>query len=70
MVTASKGHEAALKRRLLVMALDLKPRHLRNHLGLDPPLVSFVLGGERKLSPKERAKFMGLIRKRIDDLFG
>jgi len=70
MVSTSKAHEEIeLRRRMLVLALGLKPRHLRDHLGLDPPLVSFILTGARGMTPKERARFMRLIRPRVEALF-
>ena len=59
-----------VRRRMVVDGLGLKPRDLRGSLELPAPIISFVLRGERKLSPKERARLMDLIRQRIDDLFG
>ena len=59
-----------VRRRMVVDGLGLKPRDLRGSLGLPAPIISFVLRGERKLSPKERAMLMKMIRKRVHVLFG
>jgi len=71
MVNNHAVHELLeMKRRMTMDGLMIKPKDLRRSLDLPAPIVSFVLRGERKLSPKERALLMGLIRKRIDELFG
>ena len=71
MVNSQIVHELLeVRRRMIVDGLGIKPRDLRRSLDLPAPIVSFVLRGERKLSPKERALFMDLIRQRVDALFG
>ena len=71
MVNSTVVHELLeVRRRMVVDGLGIKPRDLRGSLGLPAPIISFVLRGERKLSPKERALFMDLIRKRVDEVFG
>ena len=71
MVNTDLVHELLeIRRRMVISGLGLKPKDLRGSLDLPAPLVSFVLRGERRLSPRERALFMDLVRKRIDDLFG
>ncbi len=71
MVNSDLVHELLeVRRRMVVDGLGIKPRDLRGSLGLPAPIISFVLRGERKLSPEERALFMDLIRQRIDALFG
>ena len=59
-----------VRRRMVVDGLGLKPRDLRRLLDLPAPSISFILRGERKLSPKERAKLMVLVQRKIDLLFG
>ncbi len=59
-----------VKRRMICNALGLKPKDLRGSLDLAPASISFVLRGERRLTPRERRLFMNLVRRRIDDLFG
>jgi len=71
MVNSTVVHELLeMKRRMIVDGLGIKPRDLRRSLDLPAPIVSFVLRGERRLSPKERAMLMKMIRKRVDVLFG
>ncbi len=71
MVSSQIVHELLeVRRRMVVDGLGLKPRDLRRSLDLPAPVVSFVLRGERRLSPKERAMLMKMIRQRIDVLFG
>ncbi len=71
MVNNNAVHELLeVRRRMVVDGLGLRPKDLRRSLDLSAPSISFVLRGERKLSSKERALLMGLIRKRVDVLFG
>ena len=71
MLNSTVVHElAAVRRRMVIDGLGLKPRDLRRSLDLPAPIISFVLRGERKLSPKERAKLMVLVQRKIDLLFG
>ncbi len=58
-----------LRRRMLLMALDLAPRDLRHGLGLKSMMVSDVLGGFRKLRRQEREKLERLVRARMRLLF-
>lgn len=71
MVNSHAVHELLeIRRRMVISGLGLKPKDLRGSLDLPAPLVSFVLRGERRLSPKERAKLMVLVQRKIDLLFG
>ncbi len=71
MVNSTVVHELLeVKRRMVIDGLSLKPRDLRGLLDLSAPSISFILRGERKLSPRERAKLMVLVQRKIDLLFG
>jgi len=59
-----------MRRRMVVDGLTIKPKDLGGSLGLSPVSVSFILRGERRLSPQERAKLMVLVQRKIDLLFG
>ncbi len=70
MVTTTKGHEIELRRRLLILALRLKPGQIRARLGVPKPQVSFLLRGERRLSREELEKVTPLVLERLTGLFG
>ncbi len=70
MVTTTKGHEIELRRRLLILALRLKPGQIRARLGVPKPQVSFLLRGERRLSDEELEKVTPLVLERVKELFG
>jgi len=65
-----REHERALRLRLLSMALDLKPRHIRAALGVSPAQLSGLLGGYRAVRPHERQKLARLVAQKTQAVFG
>ncbi len=77
MVNADLVHELELrqrflmvKRRMFVEALNIRPKDLRESLGLKGPTVSFVLNGTRRLTREELDKVVPLVVERLTGLFG
>ncbi len=63
--------ERAVKRRMLLLALDLRPKDVRRQIPLPNEVtMSFVLSGARDLRPDEIGRATRLFSKRARRLFG
>ncbi len=65
----AREKEIAIRRRLTLAALDLKPRDLREALGIHPMLISHTLNANRNLQAEEFVALTRLATQRLKELF-
>lgn len=59
-----------LQRRMVILALGLRPGDLREALSASPVRVSYVLNGATHLRDEERRALRRLVSRRVDEIFG
>jgi len=65
----SREELIAVRRRMVVEGLQIRPRDLRDCLRMKGPYVSFILRGHRKMTPQQRALFNELVQQKVQELF-
>jgi hypothetical protein len=68
--TTHEQDTKGLRRRMVTMALGIKPRHLRSALTVPSYKVTAVLSGTERLRPEETGKLARVVSRRVKELFG
>ncbi len=69
MPVTDSDNPTALRRKMFLLTLGIKPTVLRKGAGLHPVRASLVLSGAEKLTPAEARKFTQAVGRKIAELF-